>query len=55
MKNTRNMHKLYLQSCYDCGVDPSYKAYKKLKRKAEEQWSLEELNEYRKNYEEAWR
>ena len=32
----RDIHKLYIQSCWDCGVTPRAKTYKKLKEKEKE-------------------
>ena len=50
----RDIHKLYIQSCWDCGVTPRAKTYKKLKEKEKEKWSIREVAEYRKAYEEYW-
>lgn len=39
----------YIQSCWDCGVTPDKRTLKKFK-KQEEEWSIKELDDYRRKY-----
>lgn len=50
-KREYNLATAYIQSCWDCGVTPSKRTYKKLK-KQEKEWSIKELDDYRSKYEE---
>jgi hypothetical protein len=42
----------YIQSCWDCGVTPDKRTLKKFKKQEEEEWSIRELDDYRRHYEE---
>lgn len=49
-----NMQKLYLQACYDCEATPKLKHFKQLKRKQKEEWTLQELTDYRNWYDKEY-
>ena len=47
-KKRYDMAVSYVQACWDCGVTPSRRTFKKLKK----EWGITELDSYRKKYEE---
>lgn len=49
-KKQYDMAVSYVQACWDCGVTPDKRTFKKIKRQQQEQWGIAELDSDRRKY-----